>query len=39
MFLRFMKRGIKVWECVDLLNSFVCDFDVYILENNNGNFE
>ena len=37
--LKPVKRGIKVWECADSLNGFVCDLEVYTRKQRNGNLE
>ena len=30
MLLKPVKRGIKVWECADSSNGFICDLEVYV---------
>ena len=35
--LKPVKRGIKVWECADSSNGFVCDLEVYTGKQRNGN--
>ena len=37
--LKPVKRGIKVWECADSSNGFVCDLEVYTGKQRNGNPE
>ena len=37
--LKPVKRGIKVWECADASNGFVCDIDVYTGIQRDGNPE
>ena len=37
--LKPVKRGIKVWECADSSNSFVCDLEVYTGKQRNCNPE
>ena len=37
--LKPVKRGIKVWECAGSLNGFVCDLEVYMRKQRNGNLE
>ena len=35
--LKPVKRGIKVWECADSSNSFICDLEVYTGKQRDGN--
>ena len=35
--LKPVKRGIKVWECADSSNGFVCDLEVYTGKQRDGN--
>ena len=35
--LKPVKRGIKVWECADSSNGFVCDLEVYTGKQHDGN--
>ena len=37
--LKPVKRGIKVWECADSSNGFICDLEVYTGKQRNGNPE
>ena len=37
MSLKPVKRGIKVWECIDSSNGFVCDLEVYTGKQRDGN--
>ena len=37
MLLKPVKRGIKVWECADSSNGFVCDINVYTGIQRDGN--
>ena len=37
--LKPVKRGIKVWECADSSNGFICDLEIYTGKQCNGNPE
>ena len=37
--LKPVKRGIKVWECADSSNGFICDLEIYTGKQRNGNPE
>lgn len=39
MLQKFIKRGIKVWECVDFANGYVVNFSVYIGKERGMNIE